>query len=106
MLTLRSKTPVRFEYTDGTAETAVVLSPDDDEATLVRKLQRVVWMSNQTIWTLPDSVTSLPARQPGAALVAAQAEYPPLFDAQAAEAALGAQLGWTEDMDIDHLPEA
>lgn len=97
MLTLRSKTPVRFEYTDGTAETAVIVSSDDDEATLVRKLQRVV-----------DLVQGLPVRQPGAALQAAKAEFPPLFDAQAAEAALAAQqaLGWTEDMDLDQLPEA
>lgn len=97
MLTLRSKTPVRFEYSDGTAETAVVLQIDDDEATLVRKLQRVVEMS-----------TGLPVRQPGVALAAAQADFPPLFDAQAAEAAVAAQsaMGWGEGADLDSLPEA
>lgn len=97
MLTLTGKTPVKFLHDDGTAETAVVLQPDDDEATLVRKLQRVVEMS-----------TGLPARLTVADLAAAKADFPPLFDAQAAEAAVAAQsaMGWGEGADLDSLPEA
>lgn len=37
-----SKYTVRFEWTDGEVESTVSLIPGDDEATLVRKLKRIV----------------------------------------------------------------
>lgn len=100
MLILRSKTPVKFEFTDGLSETTVSLQPDDDTETVRAKLQRVLDL---------EAGQGLPTRQPGAALQAAQAEFPPLYDAQAAEAALAAKgaMGWDEtELDIDTLPEA
>lgn len=98
MLQLTSKTPVKFLWSDSLSETAVILSPDDDSETLRDKLQRVLELTGEV----------LPTRQPGAALTAAQAEFPPLFPAAEAEAAVLAQqaLGWSEDMDLDALPEA
>lgn len=100
MLTLRSKTPVRFEWSDKLSETTVTLSPDDDSETIQAKLQRIL--------SLEDS-QGLPVRQPGAALAAAVlADFPPLFDASALEAELASQggaLGWSTPVDIDTLPE-
>lgn len=98
MLTLTSKTPVKFLWSDALSETAVVLSPDDDDMTLRDKLQRVLELSGDR----------LPVRQPGAALAAAQVEFPPLWDAEAAEAALAKKTGWEglADIDIEDLPEA
>lgn len=41
MLTLKTKA-VRFEWTDDDVESVVTLSSEDDEATLLRKLKRVI----------------------------------------------------------------
>lgn len=41
-LTLKTKTPVRFEWSDGVAETTITLYGDDTEQALVEKLRRVV----------------------------------------------------------------
>jgi hypothetical protein len=106
MLSLLSKNPVKFVVSDQLAETAVVLSPDDDEETLVSKLQRVIELAGGQL---------LPVRQPGAALqaaVAATMAAEPLFtpaDRAATDerlAATAATMGWAEDgPDIDNLPE-
>lgn len=92
MLTLRSKTPVRFEYKDDTAETNVVLQPEDDEGTLVRKLQRVIEMVQGPVYAVPYTDTT------------AFVPEGPLFDAAGAEAALVAPNGW-DGADTDNLPE-
>jgi hypothetical protein len=41
-LSMKSKTPVKFEFSDGVATTEVVLAPDDDQETLIAKLERVL----------------------------------------------------------------
>lgn len=38
----RAKDGVRFEFADGEAETTVTLLPEDDQDTLVRKLRRII----------------------------------------------------------------
>lgn len=86
MLTLRSKTPVKFEFDDGVSQTTVILQPDDESDAIRAKLQRVL--------DLEDS-QGLPVRQPGAALAAAREDFGPLFDAAGAEEAVKAQpVGW------------
>lgn len=94
MLTLKNKTPVRFEWTDALSETAVILSPDDDSDTIRAKLERIIQLE-----------AGLPVRRPGAALAAAQAEFPELFDAEGAEAQ-AAKVGWSALADDpESLPE-
>lgn len=102
-LTLRSKTPVRFEWGDGVAETTVTLQPDDSESVLLSKLERVVELAG-------GQLSVLPRRAPGAALAATMAAYDPAdrFDAEGAERALMAQSanGWNADIaDGAELPE-
>lgn len=96
MLTLAGKTPAKFTWSDSLSETAVTLSPEDDSETLRDKLQRILDL---------EEGQGLPRRQAGAAFRAVQAEFPPLIDAQAAEAAVRS-MGWTDDADFDALPEA
>lgn len=96
MLTLKNKTPVRFEWTDALSETAVILSPDDDSDTIRAKLERIIQL---------EAGQGLPVRRPGAALAAAQAEFPELFDAEGAEAQ-AAKVGWSALADdATDLPE-
>jgi hypothetical protein len=66
MLKLATKGAVRFEWSDGIEETTVTLNPGDDEATLKRKLERILSLSR------PD----LPERLPGFALGMAQTAHP------------------------------
>lgn len=98
MITLRSKTPVRFEFSDGVSETTVTLALDDDTDALRAKLQRVLDL---------EAGGGLPLRQPGAALQAARESFEPLYDSAEAERRLTAQgpMGWN-DVDLDKLPEA
>lgn len=98
MLSLKNKTPVRFEWTDALSETAVVLSPDDDSDTIRAKLERIIEL---------EAGQALPVRVPGAALRAAKEDFEPLFDAEGAEA-LAAKVGWealADDTDVENLPE-
>lgn len=98
MLTLKNKTPVRFEWTDDLSETAVILSPDDDSETLRNKLQRVLEL---------ETGQPLPMRVPGAALKAVETDFPELFDAAGAEAQ-AAKVGWeglAEGDEAENLPE-
>jgi hypothetical protein len=101
VITLISKTPVKFRWEDDLAETVVVLQPDDAPEVIVAKLQRVLEL---------EGVQGLPIRQPGAALQAAMAQ--PQFtpaDRAAEEARMAAvQInGWNEDAveGADELPE-
>lgn len=96
MLTLKNKTPVRFEWADALSETAVILSPDDDSDTIRAKLERIIEL---------EAGQGLPVRRPGAALAAAKAEFPELFDAEGAEDR-AAKVGWPALADdADDLPE-
>lgn len=94
-LTLKNKTPVKFEWNDGEVESSVTLQVDDDQETLVSKLKRVIHLVEGT----PD----LPVRVPGAAL-AWPTEIPsgPLFDAAGAEEAI--KVGWGA-LAEEQLPE-
>jgi hypothetical protein len=96
MLTLKNKTPVRFEWTDALSETAVILSPDDDSDTIRAKLERIIQL---------EAGQTLPVRVPGAALAAAQAKFEPLLDIASMEEQ-AAKVGWPALADdaID-LPE-
>ncbi|MEW1547516.1 hypothetical protein [Streptomyces tsukubensis] len=59
MLTLKTKSPVRFEWTDGDVESVVVLLPDDTEADLLRKIRRLLELAG---------TPALPVREPGQTL--------------------------------------
>jgi hypothetical protein len=97
MITLRSKTPVKFEFADGVSETVVTIASDEDSDTIKAKLQRVLDL---------EAGGGLPLRQPGAALAAAKEDFGPLFDAAAAEQQLMARqkTGW-EALAVEDLPE-
>ncbi|OEJ24303.1 hypothetical protein AS594_07170 [Streptomyces agglomeratus] len=58
MLSLKTKTPVRFEWSDGDVETTVTLDPGEDENVLIRKLKRIV--------ALAEGEPALPTRDPAA----------------------------------------
>lgn len=63
-LTLKSKTPVRFEWSDGVAETTITLAADDPPDVLVEKLRRVVALAGREPVSppvLPDPATTVPA---------------------------------------------
>jgi hypothetical protein len=97
MLHLEGRNPAKFRFSDGLSETVVVLQPDDDSETLAAKLQRVLEL---------EASQGLPIRQPGAAPSAAKAEFDPLIDVAAAEAAMQAQpVGWGSQS-VEELPEA
>lgn len=58
MLTLKTKS-VRFEWTDDDVESVVVLSSEDDQDAILRKLRRVLELAG---------APALPVREPGATL--------------------------------------
>lgn len=94
-LTLKSKTPVRFEWNDGEVESTVTLQSDDDQEAMVSKLKRVI--------ALVEGTPDLPVRVPGAHLPwPVEAPSGPLFDAAAAEEAI--KVGWGALVE-DDLPE-
>lgn len=96
-LTLKSKTPVRFEWNDGEVESSVTLQTDDGQEAMVSKLKRVI--------ALVEGTPDLPVRVPGASLAwPTEAPSGPLFDSAGAEAA-AAKIGWEALADAD-LPEA
>lgn len=98
MLTLRSKTPIKFEFSDGVQETTVTIAPDEDSEALRAKLERVLEL---------EAGQALPARRPGAALAAAVAEFEPLLDIASMETQ-ATKVGWealADDTDIENLPE-
>lgn len=112
-LTLKSRTPVRFEWADGEVETSITLAPDDDEATLVRKLQRAVGLvvGEPPLPVRPPDGESwgdmvATAGKPYRYAPAARPEAVPPFDPAAAEAALvtAQKPGW-EDFNDEDLPE-
>jgi hypothetical protein len=98
MLTLLSKNPVKFVVSDQLAETAVVLSPDDDEETLVSKLQRVL----ELVGYEP------PGAPPARYVTVAEPRFTPA-DRAAEDARLAGVTinGWNEDAvdGVDQLPE-
>lgn len=76
------KTAVRFEWTDGEADTTVTVSADEEEETMIRKLRRVIALADpQGSLLMAGAVTvnatrpPLPQREPGATLT-----YPPSPD--------------------------
>lgn len=90
MITLRSKNPVRFEFADGIQETYVVLQPDDESETICAKLQRVLEL---------EGYASTPQRAPLPIFTAADRAA---TDERLAQAQ---PMGWSEDTDIENLPE-
>lgn len=95
MLSLVSKNPVKFRWADDLAETAVVLSPDDDQETLVSKLQRLL-----------ELAAGGPAQR--AVPFVSVAPEALVADRAATEARLAGvhTSGWNEDTDdLEHLPE-
>jgi hypothetical protein len=101
MLTLLSKNPVKFVVSDQLAETAVVLSPDDDEEALASKLQRVLELVGYANY--PQRVV-----QPMAFQAPAEPRFTPA-DRAAQDARLAGVTinGWNEDAvdGVDQLPE-
>ena len=101
MLTLISKTPVKFEFSDGVQVTTVTVAADEESEVIAAKLQRVLDL---------EAGQGLPVRQPGAARAAIETEFPELFDSAAAEAeALKRQkIGWEalSSDSVEDLPEA
>lgn len=49
MLSMKGKSPVKFEFSDGVATTEVVVAPDDDQATLVAKLKRILELAKEEV---------------------------------------------------------
>lgn len=76
----RGRTGVRFEFTDGEVESSVTLLPEDDEATLVRKLRRVVELVEGDLPPVGQGgkVVTLPSSVPPPA----PAEFPQLGEKQ------------------------
>lgn len=107
MLSVKCKTPVSFEFSDGVQVTTVTIAQDEESESLRAKLQRVLELESQSVvehGRLIAASMGLPVRQPGAALQAAEE----LFDAEGAEKRALAQsaMGWGEDgPDIEDLPE-
>lgn len=98
MLSVKCKTPVNFEFSDGIQVTTITIAQDEESESLRAKLQRVLEL---------EAGQGLPVRAPGAALAAAQTEFPPLFDAEGAEAK-AAKVGWealAEGDGAETLPE-
>ncbi len=103
MLSLISKTPVKFEFSDGVQVTTVTIAQDEDTESITAKLQRVLEL---------EQSQGLPVRQPGAALAAAVAlpQFTPA-DRAAEDARLaGVKVnGWSEDAaaegGLESLPE-
>jgi hypothetical protein len=101
MISLVSKTPVKFRWEDDLSETVVVIQPDDSSETVQAKLQRVLEL---------ETGRSLPVRPLGAAPGPPQRPQFTPADRAAEEARLaGVQaMGWNEDLsesDIENLPE-
>lgn len=101
MLSLISKTPVKFQWTDDIAKTEVVLQPDDPSEVLVAKLQRVLELEGAAL-------PALPVRAPGASLAPQAPTFTPADRAATDERLKGAQaMGWNASVEdgIDNLPE-
>lgn len=95
-LKLAGRNPAKFEYNDGVSETTVTVQPDDDADTVRAKLQRVL--------ELEGGSPALPVRVPGASLAPT---FTPADRAATEERLKGAQpMGWSEDADMENLPEA
>lgn len=89
MITMKTgaKGPVRFVFSDKVSETTVTLQSDDDSATVVAKLQRVLELEGGAAAARLLALGAPPA--PG------EFTREPLFDAAGAEAAVTAQpIGW------------
>jgi hypothetical protein len=63
-LSMKSRTPVRFELNDGLVETTITLYADDSEQLLVEKLKRVVALSEGRPAPLSVTHVSEPAPAP------------------------------------------
>jgi hypothetical protein len=79
-----AKAPVRFVFSDDVSETTVTLQGDDNSATIVAKLQRVLELEGGQVTA--RAVAAFAAQPP---------EFGPLFDAAGAEKEVTAQpVGW------------
>ncbi|MGN6128503.1 MAG: hypothetical protein ACTHON_18245 [Humibacter sp.] len=91
-----AKAPVRFVFSDDVSETTVTLQGDDDSATVVAKLQRVLELEGASARPSAEALEEW-RRQ---AILAQMPEIPefvkePLFDATGAEEAAKKQpVGW------------
>jgi hypothetical protein len=100
VITLRSRNPVRFEFSDGISETSVTVQPDDDSGTIAAKLRRVLELEGGYTAAIQNSRFLPPAAAPEAPA------FTPADRAATEERLAKADaMGW-ESTNVDTLPEA